>query len=133
MQASVPSGCHCPSAVVIAVRPKKSSYPDAPLEGPRKFSGHTKSGSTERVSTCAMSPSRETSGIAADVVAAPRASAPITETGHRVATHRGAHRSEEQTSELQSLMRISYAVFCLKKKNKIYNQIEPLLSQHKTI
>src|SRR3546814_3251373 len=31
--------------------------------------------------------------------------------------HQG-HRSEEHTSELQSLMRISYAVFCLKKKNK---------------
>src|SRR3546814_4126479 len=35
------------------------------------------------------------------------------------------YRSEEHTSELQSLMRISYAVFCLKKKNKqtiIYDQ-----------
>src|SRR3546814_10903479 len=30
----------------------------------------------------------------------------------------GAPRSEENTSELQSLMRISYAVFCLKKKKK---------------
>src|SRR3546814_8497935 len=30
----------------------------------------------------------------------------------------GDDRSEEHTSELQSLMRISYAVFCLKKKNK---------------
>src|SRR3546814_9626345 len=30
-------------------------------------------------------------------------------------------RSEEHTSELQSLMRISYAVFCLKKKNRITN------------
>src|SRR3546814_2107184 len=29
----------------------------------------------------------------------------------------GIERSEEHTSELQSLMRISYAVFCLKKKN----------------
>src|SRR3546814_8205120 len=29
-------------------------------------------------------------------------------------------RSEEHTSELQSLMRISYAVFCLKKKNHIH-------------
>src|SRR3546814_2903111 len=29
--------------------------------------------------------------------------------------HRDRHRSEEHTSELQSLMRISYAVFCLKK------------------
>src|SRR3546814_1931196 len=31
-------------------------------------------------------------------------------------------RSEEHTSELQSLMRISYAVFCLKKKNKHTNE-----------
>src|SRR3546814_9771107 len=35
---------------------------------------------------------------------------------HQVAAHR--RRSEEHTSELQSLMRISYAVFCLKKKTK---------------
>src|SRR3546814_4285182 len=35
-------------------------------------------------------------------------------------------RSEEHTSELQSLMRISYAVFCLKKKNKPI-PIKPLL------
>src|SRR3546814_1145968 len=32
--------------------------------------------------------------------------------------HNDIPRSEEHTSELQSLMRISYAVFCLKKKNK---------------
>src|SRR3546814_3545239 len=31
------------------------------------------------------------------------------------------YRSEEHTSELQSLMRISYAVFCLKKKHKQIN------------
>src|SRR3546814_7574906 len=35
---------------------------------------------------------------------------------HRLPEGRG--RSEEHTSELQSLMRISYAVFCLKKKKK---------------
>src|SRR3546814_7520307 len=34
-----------------------------------------------------------------------------------VPSWRSAKRSEEHTSELQSLMRISYAVFCLKKKN----------------
>src|SRR3546814_5800778 len=34
--------------------------------------------------------------------------------------HFGAMRSEEHTSELQSLMRISYAVFCLKKKKTPY-------------
>src|SRR3546814_1630625 len=33
-------------------------------------------------------------------------------------------RSEEHTSELQSLMRISYAVFCLKKKTKRYYYLE---------
>src|SRR3546814_5340108 len=37
-------------------------------------------------------------------------------------------RSEEHTSELQSLMRISYAVFCLKKKKNIKN----IIKQHKT-
>src|SRR3546814_3488892 len=38
-------------------------------------------------------------------------------------------RSEEHTSELQSLMRISYAVFCLKKKNNtIRNHYKRLLS-----
>src|SRR3546814_8850297 len=33
-------------------------------------------------------------------------------------TQPGCARSEEHTSELQSLMRLSYAVFCLKKKKK---------------
>src|SRR3546814_9277559 len=35
----------------------------------------------------------------------------------------GVYRSEEHTSELQSLMRISYAVFCLKNNNKNNNKI----------
>src|SRR3546814_7380580 len=43
---------------------------------------------------------------------------------HEAAAHEafeeaGVTRSEEHTSELQSLMRISYAVLCLKKKNKL--------------
>src|SRR3546814_5014725 len=33
-------------------------------------------------------------------------------------------RSEEHTSELQSLMRLSYAVFCLKKKKKTHKQMQ---------
>src|SRR3546814_15537390 len=36
----------------------------------------------------------------------------------RAGEHAARRRSEEHTSELQSLMRISYAVFCLKKKNE---------------
>src|SRR3546814_3604050 len=38
--------------------------------------------------------------------------------GGTAGVSRGAQRSEEHTSELQSLMRISYAVFCLKKKKQ---------------
>src|SRR3546814_1927653 len=38
----------------------------------------------------------------------------------------GAQRSEEHTSELQSLMRISYAVFCLKKKIKVLDTIDAM-------
>src|SRR3546814_7624489 len=45
---------------------------------------------------------------------APADAAPVA--GQRTRAAQG--RSEEHTSELQSLMRISYAVFCLKKKNK---------------
>src|SRR3546814_1104197 len=41
-----------------------------------------------------------------------------------------APRSEEHTSELQSLMRISYAVFCLKKKNTKRNNQESILKLH---
>src|SRR3546814_8669518 len=42
----------------------------------------------------------------------------LTEAQARHLTIHGISRSEEHTSELQSLMRISYAVFCLKKKTK---------------
>src|SRR3546814_5617822 len=46
---------------------------------------------------------------------------PIMKAQREMVTEEGVstgQRSEEHTSELQSLMRISYAVFCLKKKNK---------------
>src|SRR3546814_6903085 len=48
-----------------------------------------------------------------------------------------SNRSEEHTSELQSLMRSSYAVFCLKKKNinvpSFYNNLlQHIASQHTT-
>src|SRR3546814_5147435 len=49
---------------------------------------------------------------------------PLPPGGHRPAL---ADRSEEHTSELQSLMRISYAVFCLKKKKtNNNNKVTPL-------
>src|SRR3546814_1685918 len=53
--------------------------------------------------------------------------------GHVPAARAGQHRSEEHTSELQSLMRSSYAVFCLKKKiTYLYTTINnhPLRTVH---
>src|SRR3546814_3665416 len=47
---------------------------------------------------------------------------------HQRAEH--SRRSEEHTSELQSLMRTSYAVFCLKKKNELAS--EPFMSRTMT-
>src|SRR3546814_8749886 len=65
----------------------------------------------------------------ANLAAAPIGPASAADAGHRAGlAHAGerllarqpaVRRSEEHTSELQSLMRISYAVFCLKKKKKI--------------
>src|SRR3546814_6445766 len=50
------------------------------------------------------------------------------------ASARGIQRSEEHTSELQSLMRISYAVFCLKKKNTITHLLKVQLQiKHKPV
>src|SRR3546814_6458727 len=57
-------------------------------------------------------------GAIASALRAPR-TRPVAASNHRVERPLGSHsacRSEEHTSELQSLMRISYAVFCLKKK-----------------
>src|SRR3546814_4081204 len=59
----------------------------------------------------------------------PEIIAPVREWGCTIACTQlsercqAAARSEEHTSELQSLMRISYAVFCLKKKNKQTNNV----------
>src|SRR3546814_10772643 len=60
--------------------------------------------------------SRHARAHAVGVRAAPRHAAGTRRTARRAARSDSAARSEEHTSELQSLMRISYAVFCLKKK-----------------
>src|SRR3546814_8882378 len=52
-----------------------------------------------------------------DAVADPAGAAGARAVGCTADRRGGDARSEEHTSELQSLMRISYAVFCLKKKN----------------
>src|SRR3546814_9360754 len=66
-----------------------------------------------------LKPLLQTLSISLSTSPAPR---PCARPGHQDASFpssaRARARSEEHTSELQSLMRISYAVFCLKKKKK---------------
>src|SRR3546814_4478210 len=77
-------------------RPKAEAYPRAPKPDPHP----------------ANIPSRaESTAYRAPAVAGARPA-------HRPPAPACRKRSEEHTSELQSLMRISYAVFCLKKKNR---------------
>src|SRR3546814_4924695 len=56
-----------------------------------------------------------------------RYSAGVTGEAYGLDTRNDATRSEEHTSELQSLMRISYAVFCLKKKKTTTDSIMRIL------
>src|SRR3546814_4360399 len=55
---------------------------------------------------------------------------PVDRDRHRALGKGDERRSEEHTSELQSLMRISYAVFCLKKKTHKITTITPTI-KHK--
>src|SRR3546814_8706858 len=63
----------------------------------------------------ALAPEPETEPVAAEM-APGSAVVFLGSTLHGAGANRASDRSEEHTSELQSLMRISYAVFCLKKK-----------------
>src|SRR3546814_3828257 len=79
---------------VASLSAARTSIPIAPWAGAGSI---TSTGTGDPTSSC---PSRCSPAAASNVASA---------------------RSEEHTSELQSLMRISYAVFCLKKKNNINN------------
>src|SRR3546814_969252 len=73
----------------------------------------------------------EASSVRSDVIAQPRSrsmplSFAVVAFSVRLTTAPVVGRSEEHTSELQSLMRISYAVFCLKKKNRHTTKSQPL-------
>src|SRR3546814_3353992 len=92
---------------------------EADLHGGEAFLGEAFGGLGQRAGIA----QHARGGVGAHAVAAPAEQAP-----HRLAGDlagevperevEGPARSEEHTSELQSLMRISYAVFCLKKKTK---------------
>src|SRR3546814_5418643 len=74
-----------------------------------------------------------TIGATACVLHAPTAMAAWTASGWMTAmpgADRNCARSEEHTSELQSLMRISYAVFCLKKKKIKETKVQTTLTKN---
>src|SRR3546814_8126193 len=83
-----------------------------------------------RISSVSSTTTRKTRLACA--LALPSATAPASDDPAPGDPAAGALRSEEHTSELQSLMRISYAVFCLKKKTNTKDKpyVEP--AQHTT-
>src|SRR3546814_1038984 len=85
--------------------------------------------------------SSEMTGSTDNMAMAPAAATPILAKGHGTVTAidkgagtitlaHGPIRSEEHTSELQSLMRISYAVFCLKKKKNNKSLSKTISNNH---
>src|SRR3546814_1803966 len=71
-----------------------------------------------------MSSARYSVGSPLRLKRPPVIAAPSPETGEKDQAGSWPRRSEEHTSELQSLMRSSYAVFCLNKKKKQHNKSE---------
>src|SRR3546814_8440061 len=90
-------------------RPPRSTRTDTLFPYPTLFR------SIERKDEAAVAAKAD--DFAIDIVVVGRPDADIAAERHRKTRH--FERSEEHTSELQSLMRISYAVFCLKKKKKV--------------
>src|SRR3546814_9277769 len=109
-------------------RPPKSTLPDTLFPYPTRFRFTGCAGSVQRAAPLQprhrnQAPRSVTSGPMTATYAAHEAVATITLDDGKVnalspAMQASINRSEEHTSELPSLMRISYAVFCLKKKNK---------------
>src|SRR3546814_4222048 len=90
-----------------------SGRPIAPLEGDALRESNEAAAAAGSSATAVADPPAE--AVAEPVAEA--VSEPVAEAG----AASEPVRSEEHTSELQSLMRSSYAVFCLKKKNKHYS------------
>src|SRR3546814_4681612 len=95
-------------------RPPRSTRTDTLFPYTTLFRSHLLSGGSEGDLLVWKLPEPERAEFASSVPHADGAPLAFSPGGERF-------RSEEHTSELQSLMRISYAVFCLKKKKKTIN------------
>src|SRR3546814_2497468 len=98
-----PTLCRAPAAGAVAERPPGDTAQHAADGAARERRPRHRIGDVER---------------ARDQPGAERRAPPRWRHAAFTAASIAAMRSEEHTSELQSLMRISYAVFCLKKKKK---------------
>src|SRR3546814_6601655 len=85
--------------------------------GPRAGSELARAGACS-ITTCALVPPTPSALTPARRGASPSGHAVIAALTTNGEAAKSMDRSEEHTSEIQSLMRISYAVFCLKKKNQ---------------
>src|SRR3546814_1878515 len=102
----------------LASNPFPSSVPPPTIEMFRRIADHLPGPLRPILGPVLKNTDKLKPLLARALVAAGNESAAMTRTTTVVTTLSGspANRSEEHTSELQSLMRISYAVFCLKKK-----------------
>src|SRR3546814_1312737 len=118
-----------PSQPVRLWWPPGTIYPDFPGTGPdNRPSGHLRRGGTTRIAESIGAARRNLSGGMTAIRPMQRRERAIVGGRYLNSAYgmpaasslasRRSSRSEEHTSELQSLMRISYAVFCLKKKIK---------------
>src|SRR3546814_3599199 len=111
-------------------RPPRSTRTDTLFPYTTLFRSRFCRSSISRLRTCLLSAGCATSRMAAALVKLPNSATWMKYSSWRRSM---VDRSEEHTSELQSLMRISYAVFCLKKKKKTktheaknkHTQLEP--------
>src|SRR3546814_3547110 len=96
-------------------RPPRSTRTDTPFPYPTLFRSRSSTKRARREST--ERPWRSRKSVMRNTLWSARLR--LWDPGRKGLGALWRERSEEHTSELQSLMRISYAVFCLKKKNKL--------------
>src|SRR3546814_8819792 len=121
-------------------RPPRSTRPDPLFPDTTLFrSAGCRVLVTEADPICALQAAMEGYEVVTMEEAAPRADIFVTATGNvdvitvdhmRAMKDRAIVRSEEHTSELQSLMRISYAVYCLKKTKTSHTTNKTHIVQH---
>src|SRR3546814_1658731 len=117
------------AAARLSLLPQRAHRPSLHLAGDRASHAGRKAGPQIRLGAVQASASRvagKARRAAQAVLGDPRMRAMLDQRSGR------DHRSEEHTSELQSLMRISYAVFCLKKKKTNTQSLQTHKTNHTT-